>query len=208
MLNFKAFARAFAKRGIDIRRCEAGTISVEAILMFPLLLWAYMAMFSFFEGFRENNINLKAAYTVGDLLSRETRVINDEYMGGMRDVFGWLTRTPGEVEIRVTVVAYDEDSDTHRLLWSRDGDGAPGLTQEGVDSVVTPHVPIMANAATAIVVETWATFEPFMEIGFENTEIYNIVVTSPRFPGHLVYEGLNDGTGTEHDDGTGEPSDV
>ena len=55
---------------------EKGSFSVEAILMFPMLVWAFMAMYVFFEGLRESNINLKATYTVADLLSRETDLID------------------------------------------------------------------------------------------------------------------------------------
>ena len=47
-----------------------------------------------------------------------------------------------------------------------------------------------------------------MEIGLSDTEIYNIVVTAPRFSEQLLWEGLNDGTGTTHDDQTGDTDGV
>lgn len=175
--------------------------------MFPLLLWGYMGLYVFFEGLRENNINLKAAYTIGDLLSRETEEIDMAYLNGMRDVYGWLTRTQNPTTLRVTVVRWDESANQHVLVWSRtsgsQGEFHAQLNQEGVDSAISRHVPIMADADTAIVVETWAYFEPLMEIGLNDTEIYNIVVTAPRFSEQLLWEGLNDGGGSEHDDGTG-----
>ncbi len=191
----------------DMRRSEAGSFSVEGVLMFPLLLWAYIGMYVFFEGLRENNINLKAAYTIGDLLSRETEEIGWTYLHGMRGVYAWLTRTQEDVVLRVTVVAYEEETDSHRLIWSRTsgakaGAGQEQLTQAGVEQSVSPHVPIMADADTAIIVETWAYFDPVLEIGLNDTEIYNIVVTAPRFSEQLLWEGLNDGTGTDHNDGT------
>lgn len=72
--------------------------------------------------------------------------------------------------------------------------------------LVWAFVPIMADAAiaTAIVVETWTTYDPIMDIGLTDTEIHNLVVTAPRFTDQLVFAGLGDGTGTEHDDGTGD----
>ena len=47
----------------------------------------------------------------------------------------------------------------------------------------------MADQASAIVVETWAFYEPVMRIGLkETTPIYNVIVTRPRFTDQLRYE--------------------
>ena len=62
----------------------------------------------------------------------------------------------------------------------------------------------MADADTAIVVETWTTYDPLMDIGLSDTEIHNLVVTSPRFSEQLMLAGLGDGGGSIHDDGTDE----
>ena len=188
-------------------RDERGSFSVEAILMFPLLAWAFMAMYVFFEGLRESNINLKAAYTVSDLLSREhDELITDDYMNGMHTVFAWLTRTKNPVQMRVTVIRYEEDSDIHENYWSK-GVGVPDLLQADISEVVSPHVPIMADESIAIVVETWASYDPILDMGLQDTNLYNIVVTAPRFAGELNYEGMGDGTGDVHDDGTGDGED-
>lgn len=185
-----------------IRSSERGSFSVEAVLMMPLLLWAYMGMYTFFEGLRESNINLKAAYTIGDLLSRETDLVDMNYLNGMNEVYAWLSRSQEPVAIRVSVVRYDEANDRHVNVWSRGVAGKPDLVQDDVDLLITPHVPIMADADTAIIVETWATFHPIMDIGLTDTDIHNIIVTSPRFTKQLMFEGVGDGGGTSHNDGT------
>lgn len=198
------------RNGQKLRRAfqdERGSFSVEAVLMFPMLVWAFMAMFVFFEGLRENNINLKATYTISDLLSRETELIDQSYLEGMNGVYAWLSRSATPVSMRVTVVRYDAATDSHINIWSRGVAGQPDLTQEGVDNVISPHVPIMADANSAIVVETWTTYNPIMDIGLTDTDIYNIVVTAPRFSEQLIFEGINDGTGSGHDDETGNPDD-
>ena len=181
---------------------EKGSFSVEAVLMFPMIVWAFMAMFVFFEGLRESNINVKAAYTVSDLLSRETDEIDQTYLDGMRDVYTWLSRSANPVSLRVTVVRFDDTNDQHVKVWSRGAGGAVELTQDDIDVTITPNIPIMADAATAIVVETWTTFTPLMDIGLVETDVYNLVVTSPRFTDQLMFDGINDGTGSEHNDGT------
>ena len=181
---------------------EKGSFSVEAILMFPMLVWAFMAMYVFFEGLRESNINLKATYTVADLLSRETDLIDQPYLDGMNGVYGWLSRAGQPVSMRVTVVRYDETADQHVKVWSRGVNGKPELDQAEVTQSLSRHVPIMADADTAIVVETWTTYVPIMDIGLTTTDIYNVVVTAPRFTEQLMFAGIGDGTGSPHDDGT------
>lgn len=185
-----------------IRHDESASFSVEAVLMFPMLVWAYIAMFVYFEALREQNINLKAAYTIGDLLSRETDVVDGYYMRGMLDIFAWLTRTDQPVSLRVSVIRYDQATDRHMLQWSHGVGGPASLTQEIVDLGLSDHVPIMADADSAIVVETWATFDPFLDVGLTETELNNLVITAPRFTEQLRFRGIGDGTGTTHDDGT------
>ena len=187
-------------------RDENGSLSVEAVLMFPLLIWAFVAMFVFFEGLRESNINLKATYTISDLISRENKLIDQQYLNGMTNVYAWLSRSQNTVSTRLTLVRYDAAQDKHILVCSL-GYGQAGLSQEEVENKVTPNVPIMANADTAIVVETWSTYTPVLKIGLTETEIYNLVVTAPRFAGAMTCAGVGDGTGSEHDDGTIDPDD-
>ena len=71
MFTVRFILESLKVRASEWRRAESGSISVEAVLMFPILLWGYIGMYVFFEGLRENNINLKAAYTIGDLLSAD-----------------------------------------------------------------------------------------------------------------------------------------
>lgn len=188
-------------------RDERGSFSVEAILMFPLLVWAFMAMYVFFEGLRESNINVKATYTISDLLSRETDEINMTYLNGMNDVYSWLSRSATPVQLRVSVVRRDDASDSHVSVWSKGVAGKPDLTQAEIDAEISPFVPIMADASTAIVVETWTTYNPIMDIGLTQTNLYNVVVTAPRFSDQLRFEGMGDGTGSTHNDNVDDESD-
>ncbi|MEM7718397.1 MAG: hypothetical protein AAF222_04280 [Pseudomonadota bacterium] len=192
-------------------RDERGSFSVEAILMFPMLVWAFMAMYVFFEGLRESNINLKATYTIADVLSRETEEINMRYLNNMNTIYGWLARTDRNTEIRISVVIWNAETQEHDLYWSRGIGGVEDLTAALVRTNITPRVPIMADKASAIVVESWVDYTPIMEIpimpiGLQETEIYNVVVTAPRFTDQLKFEGLADGTGTTHVDDVEEDS--
>ncbi|MEM6385098.1 MAG: hypothetical protein AAF718_02560 [Pseudomonadota bacterium] len=193
-------------------RDERGSFSVEAILMFPLLIWAYFGMYAFFEGFREGNINLKATYTIADVLSRETEEINMTYLNNMNTIYEWLSLTDDSTQMRVSVVIWNEDEQKHELYWSRGVNGKDDMEEVLVPYNITPHVPIMADQASAIVVETWVDYKPIMlptrdsgifellGLGWSDTEVYNLVVVSPRFVDQLKFEGMGDGTGSVHDD--------
>lgn len=185
---------------------QDGSFSVEAILMFPMLVWGFMAMYVFYEGLRESNINLKATYTLSDLLSRQVDEVGDIDIDGMAQVYAWLSRSITPTAIRVSVVRYDQPNEEHDLLWSR-GVGRDDLTQELVDSKITPLVPLMANASSAIVVETWTTYVPIMRIGLMETDIHNVVVTTPRFTDQLRHEDEPVPPGGNHDDGTDDGND-
>jgi Flp pilus assembly protein TadG len=40
---------------------DAGSVSVETVIIMPILLWVYVATFVIFDGFRTHNQNVKAA---------------------------------------------------------------------------------------------------------------------------------------------------
>ena len=46
-----------------------------------------------------------------------------------------------------------------------------------------------------------------MDIGLTQTDLYNVVVTAPRFSDQLRFEGLGDGTGSTHNDNVDDDSD-
>ncbi|MEL6169286.1 MAG: hypothetical protein AAFR35_11380 [Pseudomonadota bacterium] len=185
------------------RHSEKGTLSVEAVMVFPMLLWAYAAMFIYWDAFKAQNINLKATYTVADLISREVLPITDTYIDGMNEVYEFLIRREDGNNLRVTTVsmAIDPASDPadpdveHRLCWSRaTGDMAP------IDDIglLTNRLPIMAPGDTLIVVETEMTWTPpfnfvLWDTGLSEAEYTNLVFTSPRFAATVHVDSDLDG---------------
>ena len=47
-------------------RDEAGTVVAEAVIILPLFIWAYIALFAYWDSFRSLNTVQKAAFTVSD----------------------------------------------------------------------------------------------------------------------------------------------
>lgn len=52
-------------------REERGSVTVEAVITLPLLIWAIGATYEFFEVHRYQSARDKASYTIADMLSRE-----------------------------------------------------------------------------------------------------------------------------------------
>jgi Flp pilus assembly protein TadG len=85
-------------------RNTGGSVSVELVLVTPMLFWAIGASYVFFDGYRQSTVNLKAAYTISDLVSRETAAVNDDYIDSMYNLLQLLTRAQSEVKLRISVI--------------------------------------------------------------------------------------------------------
>jgi len=174
---------------ISLKRFRArteGSLSAEAVLVLPLLVWAYIGLFTLFDAFRVQNLNVKASYTIGDLLSRETNYVTPDYIEGLLNVYRVMTQAQHQTILRVTAIRYDADDDEHILLWSHSTPGRQAVTENTLDDILD-HVPVMADADTVTVVETVAGFVPLFNIGIEPLFFENTVVTRPRFAPQIVW---------------------
>ena len=79
-------------------------------------LW-YTASFIYFDAFRSYNLTLKAAYTIGDVLSRRTDTVTSDDLQGLNTLYAFLTRDEAtNTYIRVT--QYDNNSGNLEVDWS------------------------------------------------------------------------------------------
>ncbi|MCR9126817.1 MAG: pilus assembly protein [Rhodobacteraceae bacterium] len=170
-----------------LRRDERGSVTVEFVMIMPLLFWGYGASYVFFDAYRQDTINLKAAYTVGDLVSRETQAINDQYIDSMYQLTRILTRTNSPMSMRISVVRWDADDEEYTLDWSSARGGIDALTDANLTSL-TDRLPTMPDEERVILVETWNTWSPPFTVGMEVMSIDNFVFTRPRFAPQVVWE--------------------
>lgn len=171
-------------------RDQHASLSVEAVLILPLLLWAYFGMFILFEGYRSLASNTRASYTVADLLSRETDYVTPTYLAGMNDILDLITQSPHPTALRVSVVSYDNDAQRYNLEWSHGTRGVTDVTDASLDSELMPYIPIMASPGVAIVVETFLSFEPFMSISLDAFNFHSVTITRPRFAAQVVWSDV------------------
>jgi hypothetical protein len=168
-------------------RDTRASLSIEAAIMVPTLVFTLMFMFTVFDIFRFDATNSKAAYTIGDLLSRETEGVDQAYIDGMKDIFDYIVLSDEDTWIRVSVVRYDGDDDELKLVWSKGNTGTTALTDETADTIF-PAIPQMSEEDIVIVVETFMPYVMPFRVGIGDFSFKNTVITRPRFSSQLNFE--------------------
>ena len=166
---------------------DTGSLAVETVIMLPVLFWAYLTMFTIFDVYRQHAINTKAAYTIGDLVSRETTPLDSSYITGVREMLAYLTSNQTEdVSVRITSVRYDESSTNYTRDWSEQRGWNSPLT---VDQVIAlkDNLPIMPDNERVVIVETFVKYEPPFQVGLDAREIQNFVFTRPRYAPQVLW---------------------
>lgn len=181
LANLKLRLRLFRD---DVR----ASLSVETVLVMPLLTWWYVGSFVYFDAFREQNVNLKAAYTLSDMLSREKNEIDMDFLNGLNKVFDYLTSTDKPTWIRVTSISWSETETKYKMSWSRTTKGKPEHTEATVNAKAD-RIPKLAPGEQVFIVETSAAYEPFFNVGLGARWFENFIVTRSRAP-CLAWEGL------------------
>ena len=180
-----------------LRRAE-GAVTVETVIVLPVLVWTFVAMAVFWDAYRAGTVALRATYTIGDLVSRETRCLDQGYLDGLRGVFDSLAASgrPGGVgrdgpsAIRVSWVR-------ERITNVESRDGEPDLvTTETelqasyVSGAIAPVaalgdiedlVPPLAPGDQLIVVQTSVPWTPVMDVGLIARDFEGVATTRHRF---------------------------
>lgn len=184
-----ALRRTLAWLGAFGRR-EEGSITLETILMVPLFTTAFFGMYATFDAYRMHAVQQKIAYSIGDIISRETTPINDAYMTGMRNLVKYLSRidSNNDISVRVTIIRYDEDSNRYRRDWSRERGFRQGLTTNEVEWLgLNQRLPVMSDNDRLILVETAVKYTPPVDFGLPEFNIQNRVFTRPRYAPQVLF---------------------
>lgn len=163
-----------------------GSMAAEAMIILPLLIWWYVASFQFFDAFREKNVNLKAAYTLADMISRETATLDKNYMEGLNLVFDYLTNSSDPTWIRVSSIEWDDEDKEFAIGWSYATKSKPKHTNSSIQNEAH-QIPAMAVGDTAILVETFSNYKPIFNIGLEQQWYDTFIVTRPRFTSKINF---------------------
>lgn len=174
-------------------RAERGSTTVEFVLVIPLLAWCFVGTYTFFAGYRLQAVNVKAAYTIGDQLSRETNFITPNYITAMGGLHDFLVEFNPTARIRITAFEYEQSDNTYRVIWSRGVRTTARVTDSSMTDIQN-RLPVMVDEEIAVLTETWVSFQPSDLVGMTNMVFYEPIVTRPRFAGQLCWNPIENGT--------------
>jgi hypothetical protein len=139
-------------------------------------------MFVFWDAFKTQNINLKATYTIADMISREQEELCTTYFDGARSIYASLNAGDANHRLRVTSVrriANPNGGTTPAYeFWSY---ATTGLQPYTSTAQFLSIVPTMAVFDSVIIVTTATDWEPVFNAGLGAMTLSETVVTSPRF---------------------------
>lgn len=168
---------------------DKGSIAVETIIIIPILFWTYLSMFAIFDAYRQHAINTKAAYTLADVISRETNGLDTDYLNGTREMLAYLTvNTSDDVSVRVTSVKYNATDDKYERDWSEANGWVSPLSNSDVQGL-RDSLPVMPDNERVVVVETFVKYDPPFDTGLELHNIHNFVFTRPRYAPQVLWVG-------------------
>jgi len=181
MPNIKTWLSRFS-------RDEDGNITMEALIWLPMLFWAYLMMFAIFDAYRQHSINQKAAYTIADMISRQTTPLDNAFLNGTRDMLSYLTNvdTPDDTSVRITSVRWDDEDDRFELEWSHENNWGQTLTDADV-SGMSDRLPEMVDNERITIVETGTLYDPPFNTGLAVHTITNFVFTAPRYAERILW---------------------
>lgn len=153
---------------VQFLRDEEGSLVAQGVIVLPLLLWAFIGLFVYWDAFREMNTVQKAGYTLSDVLSRQETGLSNAYVVGMKSLFDYLVGDPDKANaIRVTSI-------------TRNAATMPALTTARLQRE-TARIPSMAPNDYALIVEVHSPYTPAFEIRLEAQNFTEFIVTRPRF---------------------------
>lgn len=187
--------RTLHRRAAAFRTDETGSVTVETVIMIPLLLWAFIAIYVFFDVFRVQAINVKASYTIGDALSRETGYVTSNYLSGLSGLQGTLLNTSETRDLQITVYSYNTTRDRYEVRWSQGIGRLPELTTQTLNEI--DHIlPIMPGGEVAILTRSRVDYHPIYDVGIAAFTFDEHTVTRPRFAPQLCWNSRENGNVT------------
>ncbi len=189
----------------DFRQRDEGSLSVETVIVFPLLAWAFCAMLIFWDGFSLKSAATTASYTIADVIARQTEEIDHSFIEGTDVLFGQIATRAYDTDVRITVLQHqhgeeEDGSDAfHKVLWS----DASGQMEPRTDvQPLMSYLPLMPVGSSVILVETLAKWEPpFVFMGKQ--EFTNHIFTTPRYVPQIAYKSTGSGNGNSTGNGNG-----
>ncbi len=188
-MSASRFASFCARRVKTFGRDDSGTVLTEFVMIFPILIWAWIGMFFYWDIYRAVNLAQKASFTIADNLSRDEGVLDAAYINGVNELFAYLADTDQEVRMRVTSVGWNRTTQKHEVSWSYSPHGKMTPHTNASLAFVANRIPTLVDYETVILLETSVDYAPpfdmpevsWVNLGVGARTMEEFIVTRPRF---------------------------
>ena len=161
-------------------REDKGGAIVEAVIILPLLIWAQVALYVYWDAYRTQNTSVKASYTVADMVSREAKDVDDNYITGLQTVYTYLLNTTQTTGMVVSSVTWVQARNRYEVLWSEArGTNTTALGKASLQAFAN-KMPIMADGDTVVLVQTYLDYVPMYSVGVPSFTTTQFIATRPR----------------------------
>lgn len=171
----------------DFVRDERGNVSIETVIVIPLLLFLTTAGLTYWNAFNSNSRTAKVAYTIADIMSRHDAVDNLD----MQYLFNLGNKMlPGSVfdrTLRITSICMQDG--LYRVMWSYSAANDTNILLPPLAEADIPFalMPTMKPQDSVLLVELSGSWSPqFMEVGLGTSRWNNQLVVRPRFANKFI----------------------
>ena len=174
-------------------REERGTVVAEAVIVLPVLLWAYIALFAYWDSFRSINTMQKATYTISDMISREQdkKGITSGYVDGMKEVMEYLIDEDQDARLRVSSIYFSDANQRFEVHWSRSpGNQMIPLTNETLQ-LYKSRIPQLSPGEYEVLVEVQVDYQPKFDVGLPEETFNQFIPTRPRFMPCIAMDNIS-----------------
>jgi len=172
-------------------RDERGSISIEFMIVMPLLLFLTTGGLAFWDAFQSNSKTAKIAYAVSDIISRYDVVDDSDmaYLYSMEDKM--LAPDLDRRSLRISSICFENGN--YRVLWSYTSSSndipGPGALKDA--DIPVRILPTMAPQDSVILTETEARWQPHINVGVGSMIWRSALVSRPRFVKVIPHTTLN-----------------
>lgn len=190
-------------RTIRSLRCfiddQRGVVSAETLIILPVVMWAFLATFVYFDVFAAQTTSQRSAYTISDSIGRQqNEVLTPETIDGYNRVFAYLASSRRATATRVTSIIWHPGEEEYQIVWSYGTTGFSPMTDADLTPELVARLPVLPERESVYLVETAMAYRPvitnlpFVGRVLDDRTLREFIVSRPRFSPQLRF---NDGTG-------------
>ncbi len=171
---------------------QSASMSIEMVIVIPLLLFATTGGIAYWNAFNSNSRTAKVAYTLTDIMSRHTLVDNVDmaYLYNLQNKM--LPNSVLKRRMRISSICFEDGQ--FQVMWSYSVSGTDVQTLPVLEAADVPIdlMPDVEPQDSVILVELYGTWSPrFLNVGLDTMDWTNRLVTRPRFVKFIAHSDLN-----------------